>query len=190
MRQTRLNQRPDQHAEAPRPPPAGAREASPFPDAMLLQSTIGNAAVGNLIQARERALDEQPTPVDAFTQGLIARQAGGGEVIQDSPAGARVHYGPESDMLTRLLGATGLTQGRDVFLRSDRDPASAAGRTTLTHELTHVAQGSVGAGAVMREPAEPMDAQKAGASVIVAKITWTVTTSSRARARSRAIPAR
>jgi len=144
---------------------------------MALQSTIGNAAVGNLVRASERATHERATPIDPYVQSRIARQAGGGELIAAPAAapGVRVHHGPESDALTRMLGATGFTQGQDVFLRSDRHPASRAGRATLAHELTPVALGSVGPGAVMREPdiaeAVPMDSgSKASQAVVVAKI--------------------
>src|SRR3954469_6604816 len=150
MRQTRLSQR--AHKEQDETLPTSARTAhgaSPY-DAMSLQGTIGNAAVGSLVRSRERALSESATPVDALTQSLIAGQAGGGYMMPD---GVRIHHDAGSDALTRMLRATGFTQGDDVFLRSDRDPASEAGRATLAHELTHVAQGSVGPGAVMREPA-------------------------------------
>jgi hypothetical protein len=91
--------------------------------------------------------------------------------------GVRVHHGPQSDMLARHLHATAFTQGQDVFLRSDRHPSSEAGQATLAHELTHVARGSVGPGAVMREPAPdvqeavPMDSSAKGSAYkIVAKI--------------------
>src|SRR6476646_8530848 len=120
MRQTRLSHRSGKRDEetATR---ASAREASSyFADMMSLQSTMGNAAVGNLVRSRERATQEAPTLVDAYTQSLIAKQAGGPEVVRSQPGGARIHHGPESDMLTRMLGATGFTQGNDVFLRSDR----------------------------------------------------------------------
>lgn len=173
MRQTRLSHRSGKGDEetATR---ASTREApSYFGDMMSLQSTMGNAAVGNLVRSRERATQEAPTPIDAYTQSLIAKQSGGPEVVT-SQAGARIHHGPESDMLTRMLGATGLTQGNDVFLRSDRHPASEAGRATLAHELTHVARGSIGPGAVMREPdtqvGDPMDSSKGATPHVVAKI--------------------
>jgi len=140
---------------------------------MSLQQSIGNAAVGQLLGARERASGEAATSVDSYTQGLIAAQLGRGQamdaslegemsgVVKGPVGGVRIHRGPESNALTRLMSATAFTQGRDVFLRSDRDPASTAGRATLAHELTHVAQGSVGPGAVMREP-DPTQAQPMG----------------------------
>ena len=171
MRQTRLSHRshkPDEETAVR----ASAKDApSYFGEMMSLQSTMGNAAVGNLMRSRERATHESPTRVDAFTQSLIAMQTGN-EVVATRPGGARIHHGPESDMLTRMLSATGFTQGNDVFLRSDRDPSSEAGQATLAHELTHVARGSVGAGAVLRDPdvAEPMDSSKASTPHVVAKI--------------------
>src|SRR3954469_19879144 len=100
MRQTRLSHRSGKQDEATAPP-ASAREApSYYSDMMSLQSTLGNAAVGNLVRSRERATREAPTPIDAFTQSLITRQTRGAEVVTSQPGGARIHQGPESDMLT------------------------------------------------------------------------------------------
>ena len=140
-------------------------EQVPADALMALQSSIGNAALGKMLGARDRAAEEGPTRVDPGTQGAIDAKQGGGEALEpgmqeqmqgiagEDLSGVRVHHDPESDALARGLGATAFTQGRDVFLRSDRDPASEPGRNTLAHELSHVAQGSVGPGAVLREPA-------------------------------------
>jgi len=167
MRQTRLSHGPNKQDEAMTPPAPSRPDAAPFNEVMSLQQSIGNAAVGHLLGGRERASGEVATPVDQFTQGLITAQLGRGQamdaslkgdmsgVVPGPVGGVRIHRRPESDALTRRMSATAFTQGRDVFLRSDRDPASAAGRATLAHELTHVAQGSVGPGAVLREP-EPL----------------------------------
>jgi type VI protein secretion system component Hcp len=175
MRQTRLSHRSGKQDEATRPRASAGEAPAYFGDLMSLQSTMGNAAVGNLVRSRDRATQESPTPIDAFTQSLIAGQTGGSEVVASQPGGARIHQGPESDTLTRMLGATGFTQGQDVFLRSDRDPSSDAGRATLAHEMAHVAQGSIGPGAVMREPdvstAVEMDTSKGSLPAVVAKIT-------------------
>ena len=123
MRQTRLSHGSNKQDEATAPRAPSRPDVSPFGDVMLLQQSIGNAAVGNLVRSRERAMSESPTSVDPSMQNLIAIQAGGSEAMQSLPGGIRVHHGPKSDALTRRLGATGFTQGRDVFLRSDRDPA-------------------------------------------------------------------
>ena len=173
MRQTRLSHRSAKQDEAIAPPSRPKATPDAYGDMMSLQSTIGNAAIGSLVRSREAAMHEAPTPIDAFTQGLIEKQSGS-EVVSAS-GGPRIHHGPESDMLSRMLGARGFTQGNDVFLRSDRDPASDAGRATLAHEMTHIAQGSIGRGAVLRdsgnETTDDADALKAK-SVVVAKITF------------------
>jgi hypothetical protein len=50
----------------------------------------------------------------------------------------RLHGGPEVDTLTQRVRANAFTQGQHVFLRSDRDPQTDAGRETLVHELSAV----------------------------------------------------
>lgn len=171
MRHALRGQRHEQVVEAKAPPSLKAGPA--LSDVMSLQASIGNAAVGQLFGARERAAVEAPYEVSPETQDAIDA-AGAGQALDGSLrsemeaiAGAslgdvRLHRGGEADTLARSLGATAFTQGRDVFLRSDRDPASAQGRATLAHELSHVAQGSVGRDAVLREP----DADKNAPSVV------------------------
>ena len=118
-----------------------------------LQSSIGNAAVGRLMAASERASSEDVTPIDAGTQSAIDSQRSTGRSLEpalkqdmEDTLGVelpevRLHLGREADALTRRLSARGVTQGHDVFLRSDRDPSSEEGRATLAHELTHAAEG-------------------------------------------------
>jgi hypothetical protein len=147
--------------------PSAWGSAVPVSRLMSLQGSIGNAAVGRMLQARGVATAERPTPVSAGTQRAIESQRGDGEVLDSELRGemetltgagmdgVRLHSGPPADALTRSLGANAFTQGRDVFLSAGRDPSTHAGRATLGHEATHVAQGSPSAGSasVMMEPA-------------------------------------
>jgi hypothetical protein len=110
------------------------------------------------------ALLESPTSVTRRTQGLINAEAARGTTIErplreemESLLGVtlqdvRLHRGGETDTLAQRLGANAFTQGWHVFLRSDRDPDTSAGRKTLAHELAHVAQGAPSVDAVMRQP--------------------------------------
>ena len=145
-------------------------ETSPaFPAWGMLQQSMGNQAVGRLLQARDRAAAEDITPVEPATQSRIEAQRGSGSHMAAGLKGemeatlgvelpdVSLHTGPEADAMARGLGARAFTQGRDVFLRSDRDPSTADGRETLAHELTHVAGGATEAagGAVQREGDQP-----------------------------------
>jgi hypothetical protein len=91
--------------------------------------------------------------VDTGTQQSLAQARGGGRGI---PAhirapleqrlgadfrGVRVHTDSRADRLARSLQARAFTTGHDIFFRrGEYTPGSAAGRSLLAHELTHVAQ--------------------------------------------------
>jgi hypothetical protein len=144
-----------------------APEAAPLEALLSLQGSVGNATVSRMLGARDAAAAEAPTPVGPETQDAIRSRAGGGRalepwlreqmetVVEGDLSGVRIHTDREADALSRGLYANAFTQGQDVFLRSDRHPSSADGRITLAHELSHVARGGVGPGAVLREPAAP-----------------------------------
>lgn len=53
-----------------------------------------------------------------------------------------IHYGPNSDELTRSHHATALTIGNAIYFRNNAyKPETEEGRKTLAHELTHIHQG-------------------------------------------------
>src|SRR4051812_31553317 len=109
MRQTRLSHGPRKQDEAPAPRAPARPAAMPFGDAMSLQRSIGNAAVGQLMNARERASGEVATPIDSLTQTRISEQIGHGQTmgapleaemgrIVNAPlGGVRVHRDTVSD---------------------------------------------------------------------------------------------
>lgn len=55
----------------------------------------------------------------------------------------RVHVDDRADRVTRAVGATAFTSGRDIFFRAGAfDPDSRTGLFLLAHEAAHVAQQS------------------------------------------------
>ncbi|WP_406458041.1 DUF4157 domain-containing protein [Streptomyces sp. NBC_00876] len=118
----------------------------------VLQRTVGNAALGPVIQraragASEQAEEEPRSPVhDVVSSG------GGAPLDADTRAdlegrmGAdfsdvRVHNDSAAHESAKGVGAHAYTVGNNVvFQRDAYDPSSPQGRTTLAHELTHVMQ--------------------------------------------------
>src|SRR5581483_8387399 len=126
-----------------------------------LQQSIGNAAVARLNAVQEQAAQEDAASVDDATQGQISAARGRGEELpaQTRQAlqpgfgqtldGVRVHTDEQAGQLASNLHARAFTQGRDIFFApGEFDPASARGRATLAHELTHVSRGTERVGAV------------------------------------------
>ncbi|MFI6080067.1 DUF4157 domain-containing protein [Streptomyces sp. NPDC051217] len=95
----------------------------------LLQRTVGNGALGPVIQrarncSTEQAEEERRPPVH--------------EVV--SSGGSPLDTETRTDLGSRM-GAHAYTVGNNVvFQRDAYDPSSPQGRTALTHELTHVIQ--------------------------------------------------
>lgn len=134
------------HAEAEQRHARPARPG-PVPNAnglLDLQRSVGNAGVTALVQ---RGDEEERSPV------LGVLSSGGGRAL-DAPVRAemearlghrfddvRVHTDAAADASARAVDAAAYTVGSDVVFGSGRyDPSSAAGRTLLAHELTHVVQ--------------------------------------------------
>jgi hypothetical protein len=120
--------------------------------AMLeLQRMAGNASVSRLI-AREQATGTEDEP-GARSPVLDVVGRGGGEPLapelraeMEGRLGAdfgsvRVHRDAAASESAKAVEAHAYTVGSDVVFRSDRwDPASAGGKRTLAHELSHVVQ--------------------------------------------------
>ncbi len=117
-----------------------------------LQRQIGNRAVQRLLAQRSA---DAPSELEEDTAARINRERGGGQALDRAVqaqanaalghdfSGVRVHTSPEANALSRELGATAFTTGRDVFFRDGAyDPHSTSGRQLITHELTHVVQQS------------------------------------------------
>ena len=100
-------------------------------DWLALQKTIGNSAVGGLVERRRYS---QPLPAQARRD----MEASFGQDFGD----VQLHSGPEVDKAAQALDAAAFTVGQDIYVDSDLpsfdDPA---GRQVLGEELAHVAQG-------------------------------------------------
>jgi hypothetical protein len=150
--------------EAHDPTQAASPEEHPI---LKLQRTIGNQAVQRLLKARNDAHNEPVQPVGPDVQSQIEEQKEGGEPLPadlqsemetelgGDLSGVRLHTDSTSADLTKSLGARAFTQGRDIFFaQSVSDWSSPRGLETLTHELTHVAEGRTLSGGVQRDPVD------------------------------------
>jgi len=122
--------------------PETATPVAPVAARLLqLQRQIGNQAVAQLME------DESPgshvgqvvagggQPLDLDTRQEMESAIGG------DFASVRVHTDDQATRSARELGAHAYTVGEDIVFAEGRyDPASADGRETLAHELTHVVQ--------------------------------------------------
>ncbi|WP_375425728.1 DUF4157 domain-containing protein [uncultured Friedmanniella sp.] len=133
----------EQHRHAGAAAGAGRTDALDADSLLELQRTAGNAGVASL-------LEEEPSPVhdvigsggrplepDVRTEmeGRLGHDFGHVRVHDDAAAGASA----------QAVNAHAYTVGSDVVFQRDRyDPASAEGKVTLAHELTHVIQQSQG----------------------------------------------
>src|SRR6478672_8306845 len=139
----------------------GSCESLPVPGSLgavwdRLHASIGNRAVGRLIESQRAASNETPTRVSAQLQAQIESNRAGGIALEGAP-GVRLHYGDNAQALARGLNARAFTQGSDIFFGESYDPESEAGRITMAHELTHVSQGRATTGTVQRDgpPVQP-----------------------------------
>ncbi|MBK0375681.1 DUF4157 domain-containing protein [Streptomyces sp. RB110-1] len=168
-------QRADHAADAPgdrahhvfRAAAAGRAEVVGAAGMGLLQRTVGNSALGAMVQrSRSRSEAEaEETAAEAAGADHAARPAeerrspvhdvissGGSPLDTDtrtdmeSRMGAdfsdvRVHHDTAAHESAKGVGAHAYTVGNNVvFQRDAYDPSSPQGRTTLAHELTHVIQ--------------------------------------------------
>ncbi|WP_031080036.1 DUF4157 domain-containing protein [Streptomyces sp. NRRL WC-3549] len=116
----------------------------------MLQRTVGNAALGSVIQ-RSRAGTAPEEETRSPVHDVVG--SGGGSpldtetrVDMENRMGAdfsdvRVHHDSAAHESAKGVGAHAYTVGNHVvFQRDAYDPSSPQGRTTLAHELTHVIQ--------------------------------------------------
>lgn len=132
--------------------------------------------------------------LDADSTGQIESARGGGTPLEagvrrEMEAGfghalgnVRIHTDSRADRLSRQMSARAFTTGNDVFFaRGEYDPASAAGRHTLAHELAHTVQDGGTARRKMRGTAEALRSQgelegdKGKSSGLLRKVTGKLT---------------
>ncbi|EIV92970.1 DUF4157 domain-containing protein [Frankia sp. QA3] len=117
--------------------------------------------IGDAIEGRRGAGAPLPEPVRAEMEGHLG--------VDLSPV--RVHTDAAAATLNRAVQAEAFTTGTDVFFAPGRyDPASAAGRGLLAHELTHVVQQSTGAGGPGGTVSHPDDPAELEAAAIGAQV--------------------
>ncbi|TXS00561.1 DUF4157 domain-containing protein [Streptomyces sp. col6] len=119
----------------------------------VLQRTVGNAALGPVIQRARAAAPEQAEETEPRSPVHDVIASGGGTPLDietrtdlESRMGAdfsdvRIHNDSAAHESAKGVGAHAYTVGNNVvFQRDAYDPSSPQGRTTLAHELTHVIQ--------------------------------------------------
>ncbi|MFI6948039.1 DUF4157 domain-containing protein [Streptomyces sp. NPDC050422] len=118
----------------------------------VLQRSVGNAALGPMIQrsragTAEQVEEEQRSPVhDVVSSGAGAPLDTETRTDLEGRMGAdfsdvRIHNDSSAHESAKGVGAHAYTVGNNVvFQRDAYDPSSPQGRTTLAHELTHVIQ--------------------------------------------------
>ena len=122
---------------------AGRTDVLDGPGVLGLQRAVGNQATGALLEGAPTGRSPvhdvvgsgggTPLPPDVRADMEARLGHGFGDV--------RVHTDSRAHESAAAVGAHAYTVGSDVvFQRGRFDPTSAAGRTTLAHELTHVVQ--------------------------------------------------
>lgn len=119
----------------------------------VLQRTVGNAALGPVIQRARAAAPEQGEETETRSPVHDVISSGGGTPLDtetrtdlEGRMGAdfsdvRIHNDSAAHESAKGVGAHAYTVGNNVvFQRDAYDPSSPQGRTTLAHELTHVIQ--------------------------------------------------
>jgi murein L,D-transpeptidase YcbB/YkuD len=138
-------------------------------DLLALQQSLGNAALGRLVEqegiatARRQASQEPMTATPAAVDAEIEARGGQGQPLDarlrermEDELGAdledvRIHTGPEAESLSAALGAAAFTRGQDLFFGHRMyDPESSTGEAVLAHELTHAAEQQAGPVGVQR----------------------------------------
>src|SRR6478672_1260048 len=118
---------------------AGRKDALGAEDILGLQRSVGNAGVTSLMEEERSPVHDvissggRPLEPDVRTD-MEARM---GHDFSD----VRVHDDSSATQSAQAVNAHAYTVGSNiVFQRDQYDPSSAAGKTTLAHELTHVVQ--------------------------------------------------
>lgn len=147
--------RPAQESDSPQHAPSlrlgETRAPGRLPASLLrgLQQTVGNQTVQRMLQRSGQG----GATLDEETAAAIERERGSGTSLDSEIAirtgalmGAEfddvaVHTDANADRLSRQLGATAFTTGKDIFFRDGAyNPGSSDGQRLIAHELAHVVQ--------------------------------------------------
>ncbi|MDT8307824.1 MAG: DUF4157 domain-containing protein [Anaerolineae bacterium] len=181
-RQPAQASRSPQHALFPKLDEAQAPGTLPAPLVRGLQRVAGNQTVQRMLAQRS---SEGATTLDDETAAAIERERGSGASLEASIAsragavmGAQfddvaIHANASADTLSRQLGATAFTTGKDIFFRQGTyDPGSSDGQHLIAHELTHVVQQGSAPAPVQGQMAvnDPEDAFEAEADEVADQV--------------------
>ncbi|MDP5316096.1 eCIS core domain-containing protein [Streptomyces poriferorum] len=118
----------------------------------VLQRSVGNAALGPMIQRSRAGTPEQSDEEPRSPVHDVVSSGGGAPLDTDTRtdlearmgadfSDVRIHNDSSAHESAKGVGAHAYTVGNNVvFQRDAYDPSSPQGRTTLAHELTHVIQ--------------------------------------------------
>lgn len=109
---------------------------------MRLQRLVGNAGVGQLLEAEEKQspvkdllATDTGQALDPQTRGLMESRFG--EDFSD----VRIHTGSKASQSAEAVNAQAYTVGSDIVFTGDKfQPNTPEGSRVLAHELTHVIQ--------------------------------------------------
>jgi hypothetical protein len=171
-----------QHASLPQLDEIAAPGRLPMPLVRGLQQTVGNQTVQRMLVQRSGG---GASVLDDETAAAIERERGSGVSLDAgiaSRAGAvmgadfdevAIHTDASADTLSRQLGATAFTTGKDIFFRQGAyEPGSSAGQRLIAHELTHVMQQGGSPAPVQGQMAvnDPDDAFEAEADAVAEQV--------------------
>jgi hypothetical protein len=115
---------------------AAGRSQSMGHDAVLhVQRAVGNSGMKDVLGDQVAALDGGGSPLPRPVQAQMERSMGA------DLSNVRVHTDSNADHLSRSMGATAFTSGRNIAFKSGAyAPGTPGGDKLLAHELTHVVQ--------------------------------------------------
>ncbi|WP_326666138.1 eCIS core domain-containing protein [Streptomyces sp. NBC_00385] len=118
----------------------------------VLQRSVGNAALGPVLQRSRAGMPEQSEEEPRSPVHDVVSSGGGAPLDTETRtdlearmgadfSDVRIHNDSSAHESAKGVGAHAYTVGNNVvFQRDAYDPSSPQGRTTLAHELTHVIQ--------------------------------------------------
>jgi hypothetical protein len=161
--------------QAQRPTLSGSQD-----DLMFLHQTVGNRAVGRMLQAGARGSTAEGNGIPPIVQDVL--NSGGGKPLDSTTRGfmesrfgqdfseVRVHTDAKAAESARAVNAEAYTMGRNVMFGAGQYlPQTSEGRRLLAHELTHVVQQNISvaplmlqsiSGSIVDDPLLEQEAQK------------------------------
>src|SRR6195952_83308 len=135
----------------------GRKDVLDSADILRLQRAVGNSGVGALMEEDRSPVHDVVNSGGGSPLAPDVREEMQGRLGHDF-GDVRVHNDSQAHESAQSVNAHAYTVGSNVVFQRDKfDPGSAAGKTMLAHELTHVVQQRSG----------PVDGSAAGAGIKV-----------------------